>query len=78
MFLKNRTAATLVYPTNPLGIELYYRANVFLCFRGKTDLVSESTLFLSREDLKVLPFATNAVLSPQLFLRPRVLVQPGF
>ena len=25
------TAAMFVYPTNPPGIELYYRANVFFC-----------------------------------------------
>ena len=46
MYLNNRTAAMLVYPTNSLGIELYYHANVFLCFGGKnkvTDHVSENT-----------------------------------
>ena len=47
--LNNRTAAMLVYPTNPLGIEFYYHANVFFCFlfRWKnkvTDHVSENTL----------------------------------
>ena len=29
VFLNNGTAAMLVYPTNPPGIELYYDANVF-------------------------------------------------
>ena len=32
-------AAMLVSPTNPLGIELYYHANVLLCFGGKTRLL---------------------------------------
>ena len=32
-------AAMLVSPTNPLGIELYYHANVFFCFGGKTRLL---------------------------------------
>ena len=33
--------AMLVHPlgTNPLGIELYYRAHVFFCFGGKTRLL---------------------------------------
>ena len=34
-YLNNRT----VNPTNPLGIKLYYHANVFLCFGGKTRLL---------------------------------------
>ena len=35
VYLNNRTAAMLVSPTNPLGIELFYHATLFLCFRGK-------------------------------------------
>ena len=35
--MKNRTGAMLVSPTNPLGIELHYHANVFL-FGEKTSL----------------------------------------
>ena len=39
----------LVYPTNPLGIELYYHANVFYCFGGKTWLLIKSvkTLYIT-------------------------------
>ena len=37
--LNKETAAMLVYPTYPLGIELYYHANVFFCFGGKTRLL---------------------------------------
>ena len=37
--LNNGTAIMLVYPTNPPGIELYYHANVFFCFSGKTRLL---------------------------------------
>ena len=33
------TAAMLVYPTNPPGIEFYYHANIFFCFGGKTRLL---------------------------------------
>ena len=33
------TAAMLVYPTNPPEIELYYHANIFFCFGGKTKLL---------------------------------------
>ena len=32
-YFLNRTAAILVHSTNPLGIEFYYHANVFLFFR---------------------------------------------
>ena len=39
MYLNNRTAAMLVSPTNPPGIELYYHTNIFLCFGGKTRLM---------------------------------------
>ena len=46
--LNKETAAMLVSPTNPPGIELCYHANVFFCFGGKqgysfTDHVSENT-----------------------------------
>ena len=37
--LNNGTAAILVYPTNPPGIELYYHANVFFGFGGKTSIL---------------------------------------
>ena len=33
------TATKLVSPTNPQGIELFYHANVFFCFGGKTRLL---------------------------------------
>ena len=33
--LNKGMATTLVYPTNPLGIELYSYANVFFCFGSK-------------------------------------------
>ena len=39
VFLNNGTAAMLVYPTNPPGFELYYHANFFFCFGGKTRLL---------------------------------------
>ena len=39
VYLNNGTAAMLVNPTNPPGIELYYNANVFFCFGGKTRLL---------------------------------------
>ena len=39
VFLNNERAAVLVYPTNPLGIELYYHANIFFSFAGKTRLL---------------------------------------
>ena len=39
VFLNNGTAAMLVSPTNPPGIELYYHANVFFCFGEKTSLL---------------------------------------
>ena len=39
MSLSNGTAAMLVSPTNPPGIELYYHANVFFCFGGNTRLL---------------------------------------
>ena len=32
----NKTAAMLVTPTSPPGIELYSYATVFFCFGGKT------------------------------------------
>ena len=38
-FSRDVTAAMLGYKTNSLGIELYYHANVFLCFGGKTRLL---------------------------------------
>ena len=37
--LNKGTAAVLVSPTNPPGIELYYHANLFFCFGGKTRLL---------------------------------------
>ena len=37
--LNKGMATMLVSPTNPLGIELYYHANVFFCFGGKTRLL---------------------------------------
>ena len=36
VFSRDVTAAMLVYTTNPPGIELYYHANDFSCFGGKT------------------------------------------
>ena len=39
VYLNNGTAAMLLYPTNPPGIELYCHANVFFCFGGKTRLL---------------------------------------
>jgi len=45
--LNKGTAAMLVSPTNPLGIELYSYANVFFCFALKNmliDNVSENTI----------------------------------
>ena len=36
--LNKETAAMLVSPTKPPGIELYYHANLFFCFGGKTSL----------------------------------------
>ena len=47
-------AAMLVSPTNPLGIELYYHANVFFCFGGKTRLLITrvKTLYTWIDDLK--------------------------
>ena len=39
MYLNNRTAAMLVYPTNPPDIELYCHANASFCFGGKTKLL---------------------------------------
>ena len=39
VFLNNGTAAILVSPTNPPGIELYYHANVFFCFGERTRLL---------------------------------------
>ena len=46
--IKKRTAAMLVSPTNPLGIELYsYVLKVFFCFALNMliDQVSENTLY---------------------------------
>ena len=40
VFSRDVTAAMLVYPTNPLGIELYRHTNVFLCFGEKTRLLT--------------------------------------
>ena len=37
--LNKRPAAMLVSPTNPPGIELYYHANVFFYYGGKTRLL---------------------------------------
>ena len=37
--LNKGTAAMSASTTNPLGIELYYHANVFFCFGGKTRLL---------------------------------------
>ena len=39
VFLNNGTAGMLVSPTSPPGFELYYHANVFFCFGGKTRLL---------------------------------------
>ena len=39
VFLNNGTAAMLVYPTNPPGIDFYYPANAFFCFGGTTRLL---------------------------------------
>ena len=48
--LNNRTAAMLVSPTNPPGIEVYYHANVFFCFRGKKRLLITwvKTLYIAK------------------------------
>ena len=43
VFLNNGTAAMWVYPTNPPGIELYYHANVFFCFGGKTRSIAQTS-----------------------------------
>ena len=51
VYQNNRTATLLVYPTNPLGIELYYHANVFHCFGGKTRLLITWMKTLYREDI---------------------------
>ena len=47
--LNKETAAMLVYPTYPLGIELYYHANVFFCFGGKTRLLITRVKFPSEK-----------------------------
>ena len=39
VFSRDVTAAMLMYPTNPPGIELCYHANVFFCYGGKTRLL---------------------------------------
>ena len=39
VFTRDVTAAMLVYPINPPGIELYYHVNVFFCFLGKARLL---------------------------------------
>ena len=39
VFSRDVMAAMLVYPTNPPRIELYYHANIFFCFGGKTRLL---------------------------------------
>ena len=39
VFSRDVTAPMLVSPTNPPRIELYYHANAFLCFGGKTGLL---------------------------------------
>ena len=33
VFLNNETAAMLVYPVNPLGVELFSHVNAFLLFQ---------------------------------------------
>ena len=48
VFLNNGTAAMLVYPANPPGIELYYHANILFLFWWKykvTDHMSKNTLY---------------------------------
>ena len=37
--LNKETAAMLVSPTNPPGIELFSYANILFCFRRKTCLI---------------------------------------
>ena len=44
VYLNSKTVAMLVYPNNPLGIELYYHANVFFCFGRKTTRVGSYLL----------------------------------
>ena len=39
VYLNNGTAAMLVNPTNPPGIELYYHANIFFCFGAERRLL---------------------------------------
>ena len=39
VFSRDVTAAMLVFPSNPPGIELYCHGNVFFCFGGKTTLL---------------------------------------
>ena len=39
VFSRDVTAAMLMYPTNPPGIDLYYHADVFSCFGGQTRLL---------------------------------------
>ena len=39
VFSRDAMPAMLVSPANPPGIELYYHANVFFCFCGKTRLL---------------------------------------
>ena len=43
VFLNKETAAMLVSPTNPPGIELYYHVNVFFCFRWKNKVADHVT-----------------------------------
>ena len=50
----------LVYPTNPPGIELYYNANVFFCFGGKTRLLITCVK-------NTLPPATQAITFPYVY-----------
>ena len=49
LYLNNGTTAKMVYPTNPPGIELYYHANIYLCFGEKTRLLITlvKTLYIS-------------------------------
>ena len=49
MFPRDVTAAMMVSPTNPPGIELYSYANVFFCFWLKNMLIDHVIEHWSRE-----------------------------
>ena len=68
--LNKGTAAMLVSPTNPPGIEFYYHANVFFCFgeiNKVTDHVSENRGFAPYGNLSII---CHKMLSVVLFKSP--------